>query len=116
MATAVAGEIEILRERLEGLQTALSRSLTKDVSLVASLKEWSGDSESGTVQEYFTQIESFTKVNHWTELDMALIAESKLQGLALQYLNGKEELLKDSCPYGVMKKALIDRFSDKLPD
>ncbi|KDR10115.1 hypothetical protein L798_00184 [Zootermopsis nevadensis] len=47
---------------------------------------------------------------------MALIAKSKLQSLALQYLNGKEKLLKDSCPYGVIKKALFDRFSDKLPD
>jgi hypothetical protein len=31
-------------------------------------------------------------------------------------LNGKEELLKDSCPYGTIKKALVDRFTDKLQD
>jgi hypothetical protein len=37
MATSVAMEVEDLRERLEGLQTAVSQNLTKDVSLVAGL-------------------------------------------------------------------------------
>jgi hypothetical protein len=81
--------------------------------LVAGLKEWSDDSKERTVQEYLSQIETFAKVSHWTELDMALIAKAKLQGLALQYLQGKEELLKDSCPYAVIKKAFIERFTDK---
>jgi hypothetical protein len=39
MATAVAAEVEELRERLNELQVSLSRNLTKDVSLVAGLKE-----------------------------------------------------------------------------
>jgi hypothetical protein len=116
MATSIAEEIDSLRDQLEGLQTSISRNMTKDVSLVAGLKEWSGDSKGKTVQEYFAQIETFAKVSHWTEQDMALIAKAKLQGLALQFLNGKEELLKDSCPYGLIKKALVDRFTDKLPD
>jgi hypothetical protein len=47
---------------------------------------------------------------------MTLIAKAKLQGLALQFLNGKDELLKDSCPYVTIKRALVDRFTDKLPD
>jgi hypothetical protein len=47
---------------------------------------------------------------------MELIAKAKLQGLALQYLKGKEDLLKDSCPYAVIKKSFIERFSDKVPD
>jgi hypothetical protein len=94
----------------------MSRNLTKDVSLVAGLKEWTGDSKGKTVQEYFAQIETFAKVSHWTEQDMALIAKSKLQGLALQFLNGKEELQKDSCTYRAIKRAFIDRFTDKLPD
>jgi hypothetical protein len=47
---------------------------------------------------------------------MALIAKAKLQGLAFQYLNGKEELLKDFCPYTMIKRAFIERFADKLPD
>jgi hypothetical protein len=116
MATSVTQEVEELRERMKELQIAMSRNLIKDVSLVAGLKEWTGDSKGKTVQEYFAQIETFAKVSHWTEQDMALIAKAKLQGLALQSLNGKEELQKDSCTYGALKRAFIDRFTDKLPD
>jgi hypothetical protein len=68
------------------------------------------------VQEYFAQTEAFVKVSHWTEQDMALIAKAKLQGLMLQFLKEKEALLKDSCSYGAIKKALLERFTDKLPD
>jgi hypothetical protein len=116
MATSVTEDIEALREQFERLQAALSRNITKDISLVAGLKVWSGDSKGKTAQEYFLQIETYAKVSHWTEQDMALIAKAKLQGLALQYLNGKEELQKDSCPCAVIKKAFIERFTDKLPD
>jgi hypothetical protein len=94
----------------------MSQNLTKDVSLVAGMKEWSGDAKGRSVREYFAQIESFAKVSHWTEQDMALIAKAKLQGLALQFVNGREELLKDTCPYGTIKKALIERFTEKMPD
>jgi hypothetical protein len=64
MATSVSEDIETLREQFEGLHAALSRNVTKDVSLVADLKEWSGDSKGKTVQESFSQIETFAKVSH----------------------------------------------------
>jgi hypothetical protein len=62
------------------------------------LKEWSGDPKGRSLVEYFAQIENFAKVSHWTVQDMALIAKTKLRGLALQFLIGMEELLKDTCP------------------
>ena len=52
----------------------------------------------------------------WTNGDKALIVEAKLQGLALQFLSGRVELIKDGCSYENLKQALVDRFSDKLPD
>jgi hypothetical protein len=116
MAAAIAADVENLRQQLEDLQSSLSRNLTKDVSLVAGLKEWSGDSKGKSVREFFAQIETFAKVSHWTDLDIALIAKAKLQGLALQFLNGRKELLKDTCPYAVIKRALIERFTEKMPD
>jgi hypothetical protein len=42
---------------------------------------------------------------------MAFTANAKLQGLALQYLNGKEELGRDICG-----QETIGRLSKKLPD
>jgi hypothetical protein len=56
------------------------------------------------------------KVSGWTSQDKTLIVKAKIQGLALQYLNGPEELGRDGCLYEVLRQALVDRFSDKLPD
>jgi hypothetical protein len=41
--------------------------------------------------------------------------KAKLQGLALQFLSGRIELVRDGCSYENLKQALVDRFSDKLP-
>jgi hypothetical protein len=62
------------------------------------------------------QIETLAKVSGWTSEDKALIAKAKLQGLALQFLNGRQELVQDGCSYEILKRALLERFSDKLPD
>jgi hypothetical protein len=48
--------------------------------------------------------------------DKALIVKAKIQGIALQFLSGREELARDGCSYENLKQALVDRFSDKLPD
>jgi hypothetical protein len=122
MAEAVEMEIlqaqmEELRDRLNALQIGEDhRGPSKDVSLVAGIKEWTGESKGRPVHEFLTQIETLAKVSGWTSQDKALIVKAKLQGLALQFLQGREELGKDRCPYEVLKQALIERFSDKLPD
>lgn len=119
-----AGETETLQAQMEELQDQLetlrigdsSRGQTKDVSLVAGIKEWTGESKGRPVHEFLTQIENLAKVSGWTSQDMALIVKAKIQGLALQYLHGREDLGTDGCPYEVLKSALVERFSDKLPD
>jgi hypothetical protein len=40
----------------------------------------------------------------------------KLQGLALEFLSGREELVRDGCTYENLYQALLDSFSDKLRD
>jgi predicted mannosyl-3-phosphoglycerate phosphatase (HAD superfamily) len=110
-------QIEELRERLENLGIVGSpRGQSKDVSLVAGIKEWTGESKGRPVQEFLTQIETLAKVSGWTSQDKALIVKAKLQGLALQFMHGREELGRDGCSYETLKQALVERFSDKLPD
>jgi hypothetical protein len=110
-------QMEELRERLETLGIGGSpRSQSKDVSLIAGIKEWTGESKGRPVQEFLTQIETLAKVSGWTSQDKALTVKAKLQGLALQFLHGREELGRDGCSYEVLKQALVERFSDKLPD
>jgi hypothetical protein len=62
------------------------------------------------------QGETLAKVSGWTSHDKAFIFNSKLQGLALQFLNGRDALSRDEFPCEVLRQALIERFSDKLPD
>ena len=113
-------QIEELRSQLNALRigeaTSVPRGQKKDVSLVAGIQDWSGETKGKSVHEFFSQIETLAKVSGWTEVDKALIVKAKLQGLALQFLSGREELVRDGCSYGDLKQALVDRFSDKLPD
>jgi hypothetical protein len=97
-----------------GLGKVMGQS--KDVSLVAGIKKWTGESRGRSMHEFLTQIETLTKVSGWTSQDKAFIAKAKLQGLVLQFLNGREELSRDRCLYEVLKQALVERFSHKHSD
>jgi predicted mannosyl-3-phosphoglycerate phosphatase (HAD superfamily) len=102
-------QIEELRERLENLGIVESpRGQSKDVSHVAGIKEWTGESKGRSVQEFLTQIETLAKVSGWTSQDKALIVKAKLQGLALQFIQGREELSRDGCSYETLKQALVE--------
>jgi hypothetical protein len=87
----------------------------KDVTLVTGIKDWTGDSKGKTVHEFFAQIDTYAKVSNWSEEEKALIAKAKLQGIALQYVQGREILANDLCPYAVLREHLTQRFSEKLP-
>jgi hypothetical protein len=67
------------------------------------------------VFEFFTQIDTYAKVSNWSENEKALIAKAKLQGIALQFVQGRESLSNDACPYSVLRKHLTERFSEKMP-
>lgn len=70
----------------------------KDVTLIAGIMDWTGDSKGHSVFEFFTQIDMYAKVSNWTEDEKALIAKSKLQGIALQFVQGREFLANDGAP------------------
>ena len=120
-------EIEGLQLQIEKLRAQLNTfklgetdsgtsSRTKDVSLVTGIQEWSGEAKGKSVHEFFSQIETLEKVSGWTNEDKALIVKANLQGSALQFLSGRAELVRDGCSDENLKQALVDRFSDKLPD
>jgi hypothetical protein len=110
-------QMKEIRDQLDTLRIGEDRrGQSKDVSLVAGIKEWTGDSQGRPVHEFLTQIETLAKMSGWTSQDKDLIVKAKLQGLALQFLQGREALGRDGCWYEVLKLALVERFSDKLPD
>jgi len=38
-----------------------------------------------------------------------------LQGIALQFVQGRKFLTSEACPYAVLREHLIGRFSEKMP-
>jgi hypothetical protein len=105
-------KIEISTPRASPIQNMTAK---KDVTLVAGIKDWTGDSKGRSVFEFFTQINTYAKVSNWLEDEKALIAKAKLQGTALQFVQGRESLSNDACPYAVLREHLIERFSEKMP-
>jgi hypothetical protein len=85
-------EMEVLQAQMEELRNQLDtlrigeghRGESKEVSLVAGIKEWTGESKGRSVHEFLTQIETLTKVSGWSGQDKAVIVKAKVQGLALQ--------------------------------
>jgi hypothetical protein len=88
---------------------------TRDLSLAASIKEWSGQSQAKPVTEFLTQIEQCARVSNWDHDDIVNILKAKLTGEARQFVNGRDELTDEKVRYEVLKAALVDRFSEKLP-
>ena len=109
-------QTEIQRLKVEVSSTPRSSPIPtmKDVTLIAGIKDWTSDSKGCTVHEFFTQIDTYAKVSNWLEEEKALIAKAKLQGIALQYVQGRDVLAHDACSYGVLSEQLTERFSEKL--
>jgi hypothetical protein len=78
-------QMEELRDQLDTLRIGeVHRGQSKDVSLVAGIKEWTGESKGRSVHEFLTQRETLTRVSAWSSQDKADIVKAKVQGLALQ--------------------------------
>jgi len=68
----------------------------KDVRLDVGIEDWTGDSKDHIVHEFFAQIDIYAKVSNLLEDEKALIANAKLQGSALQFMQGRETLANDA--------------------
>jgi hypothetical protein len=88
---------------------------TKDLSLASTIKEWSGQTRGKSVTEFLTQIEQCARISNWGEIDLVNITKTKLTSDALRFVSSHEELTKENVKWEILKTALIDRFSEKLP-
>ena len=112
-----------MREEIERLKVEISttpraspiHTAMKDVTLVAGIKDWTGVSRGRTVYEFFAQIDTYAKVSNCADDEKALIAKAKLQGIALQFVQGREILANEACPYAILREHLNDLFSEKMP-
>jgi len=70
----------------------------KDVTLVSGIKDWTRDSRSRTVHEFFVQIDTYAKVSNWAEDEKTLIRKAKLQDIALQFVREENFYLMMRAP------------------
>jgi hypothetical protein len=101
-----------LEQLLKGLTLGVK---TKDLSLAASIKEWNGQANAKPVTEFLTQVEQCARVSNWGEDDVVNILKAKLTGEARQFVNCRDEITDEKVRYEVLKAALVNRFSEKLP-
>ena len=87
----------------------------KNVTIVAGIKDWTGDSKGGSMHVFFTHINAYAKLSNWSEDEKALIAKATLQGIALQFVQGREFLTNYACHCAVLREHLTERFSEKIP-
>jgi len=116
-------DIQEIREEIERLKVEINttpraspiQTAMKDVTLVAGIQDWTGNSKGRTVHEFLAQIDTYAKVSNWADDEKALIVKAKLRGIPLQFVQGKEVLINDACPYAVLREQLIGRFIEKMP-
>ncbi|XP_023708597.1 uncharacterized protein LOC111865092 [Cryptotermes secundus] len=101
-----------LEQQLKGLTIGVK---TKDLSLATSIREWNGQSQAKPVTEFLAQVEQCARVSNWSEEDVVNIIKAKLTGEARQFVDGRDQLTNDNVRYEVLKAALVDRFTEKLP-
>jgi hypothetical protein len=65
--------------------------------------------------EFLIQIEQCARVSNWDKDDVVNIIKAKLTGEARQFVNGRDQLTEEKVRYEVLKAALVDHFTEKLP-
>jgi hypothetical protein len=67
-------DIQEMREEIERLKVEINttraspiHTAMKDVTLVAGIKDWTGNSKGRTVHEFFAQIDTYAKVSNWPD-------------------------------------------------
>lgn len=104
--------MKTLEEHMQNL--SLGRS--KDLSLVASIREYGGPKTSKeSIQDFFEQIEQYGRINNWTGHDLVAIAISKLTDEAALFIKGLDQPEQQDLTYDRLKELLTKRFLDRLP-
>ena len=71
-----------------------------------------GDSKGPTVLEHLAQIDTYAKVSNWADDEKALFVMAKLQGIALQFVKGREVLHEITGRYP-RKNESVEEFADR---
>jgi hypothetical protein len=65
-------------------------------------------SKPRSVTEFLAQIEQYARVCNWTDSDVVNIAHAKLAGEALQFVNGRDNLIETNATCEILKSFLLE--------
>jgi hypothetical protein len=107
--------MEAKMRTLEEPMQNLSLGRSKDLSLVASIREYGGPKSSKkSIQDFFDQNEQYGRISNWAEHDLVAIATSKLTDEAALFIKGLDQSERQELTYNRLKELLTQRFSDRL--
>jgi len=89
---------------------------TKDVWVATLVDQWSGDSSSISVMEFFENIEEAAEMGRLDAKDKVRLARLKLRGAARTFYSTQPSLKADDVTYEVFKTTFINRFKEKHTD
>ncbi len=109
-------DIETLRKELAELKLKLTETTTKDLSLVTLIKNWSGTSATGSLQEFLNSVDTTADLGSWSEKDKVRITTLKLVDRARSFYDATPELHSADITWNDFKKILLERFRDPRTD
>jgi hypothetical protein len=90
--------------------------MTKDLSLVTLVQNWTGTSASCGLQEFLNSEDITADLRNWDEKDKVTVATLKLVDTALSFYDATPELHKKDIKWTEFKKVFLERFKDSRTD
>jgi hypothetical protein len=99
-------ELETLRQEIAALKARLTKTMTKDLSLVTLVQNWTGTSASCGLQEFLNSVHTTADLKNWDEKDKVMVATLKLVDTARSFYDATPELHKKDIKWTEFKKLL----------
>jgi hypothetical protein len=93
-------------------EVPLTRTLTKDQSLMTLVPKRSGGETAPPINEFFEAIEGVAAMGHWTETDQKQMCALKLTDAARAFYSATPELREPAITWQQFKERFLQRFKD----
>ena len=86
-------------------------SVTKDMSLVSLVSQWTGTDKGALLNQFFEAIDIAALIGCWSEADMVQLAILRLSNIARAFYDGTRELHDRNITWANFKAIFQKRFS-----
>jgi len=114
----VTQQIARLQAEVQNLraQQQMRPSVTKDMSLVSLVPQWTGTDKGAPLNQFFKATEIAALIGYWSEADMVQLAILRLSNSARAFYNRMRELHDRNRTWANFKAIFQKRFRDVKTD